>query len=70
MKDFDNGNEIIKYSNAFREKLKEFFYSDDLTEEYLGIKLERWVSIYTYFYKLAINKKNVLKIDKEKLKND
>ena len=70
LKDFDNGNEIIKYSNAFREKLKEFFYSDDLTEEYLGIKLERWVSIYTYFYKLAINEKNVLKIDKEKLKND
>jgi len=69
-KDFDNGNEIIKYSNSFREKLKEFFYSDDLTEEYLGIKLERWVSIYTYFYKRAINEKNVLKIDIEKLKND
>lgn len=70
LKDFDNGNEIIKYSNSFREKLKEFFYSDDLTEEYLGIKLERWVSIYTYFYKLVINEKRVLKIDIEKLKND
>lgn len=70
LKDFYNGNEIIKYSNSFREKLKEFFYSDDLTEEYLGIKLERWCYIYTYFFKLAINKKNVLKIDKEKLKND
>lgn len=70
LKDFDNGNEIIKYSNSFREKLKEFFYSDDLTEEYLGIKLERWVSIYTYFYKLVINEKKVLKIDIGKLKND
>ena len=70
LKDFDNENEIIKYSNSFREKLKEFFYSDDLMEEYLGIKLDRWVSIYTYFYKLAFNKKNVLKIDMEKLKND
>ena len=70
LKDFDNGNEIIKYSNSFREKLKEFFYSEDLTEEYLDIKLERWVSIYTYFYKLAINEKNVLKIEIEKLKND
>ena len=70
MKDFDNGNEIIKYSNSFREKLKEFFYSEDLTEEYLNLKLERWVSIYTYFYKIAINEKNVLKIDKENLKND
>lgn len=70
LKDFDNENEIIKYSNSFREKLKEFFYSDDLTEEYLGIKLERWVSIYTYFYKLVINEKKVLKIDIEKLKND
>ena len=69
-KGFDHGNEIIEYSNSFREKLKEFFYSDDLTEEYLGIKLERWVSIYTYFYKRAINEKNVLKIDIEKLKND
>lgn len=67
---FYNGNDIIKYSNSFREKLKEFFYSDDLTEEYLGIKLERWVSIYTYFYKLAMNEKNVLKIEIEKLKND
>ena len=57
LKNFDNENEIIKYSNSFREKLKEFFYSDDLTEEYLDIKLERWVYIYTYFYKLAINKK-------------
>ena len=70
LKDFDNGNEIIKYSNSFREKLKEFFYSDDLSEEYLGIKLERWVSIYTYFYKLVINEKKVLKIDIGKLKND
>ena len=70
LKDFDNGNEIIKYSNSFREKLKEFFYSEDLTEEYLNLKLERWVSIYTYFYKIAINEKNVLKIDKENLKND
>ena len=70
LKDFDNENEIIKYSNSFREKLKEFFYSEDLTEEYLDIKLERWVSIYTYFYKLAINEKNVLKIEIEKLKND
>lgn len=70
LKDFDNENEIIRYSNSFREKLKEFFYSDDLTEEYLGIKLERWVSIYTYFYKLVINEKKVLKIDIEKLKND
>lgn len=70
LKDFDNKDEIIKYSNSFREKLKEFFYSDDLTEEYLGIKLKRWVSIYTYFYKLAINEKNILKIEKGKLKND
>lgn len=70
LKDFYNGNEIIKYSNSFREKLKEFFYSDDLTEEYLGVKLERWVSIYTYFYKLAINEKNLLKIDIDKLKYD
>lgn len=70
LKDFDARSEIIKYSNAFREKLKEFFYSDDLTEEYLGIKLERWVSIYTYFYKLTINEKNILKIDIEKLKYD
>ena len=70
LQDFDNENEIIKYSNSFREKLKEFFYSDDLTEEYLGIKLERWVSIYTYFYKLTINEKNVLKIDIDKLKYD
>ena len=69
-KDFDNENEIIKYSNSFREKLKEFFYSDDLMEEYLGIKLDRWVSIYTYFYKLAINEKDILKIDIEDLKND
>ena len=70
LKDFDARSEMIKYSNAFREKLKEFFYSDDLTEEYLGIKLERWVSIYTYFYKLTINEKNILKIDIEKLKYD
>ncbi|MEZ7765430.1 hypothetical protein O3802_05475 [Gemella sp. 27098_8_92] len=70
LKYFDNKNDIIKYSNSFREKLKEFFYSDDLTEEYLGIKLERWVSIYTYFYKLTINEKNVLKIDIDKLKYD
>lgn len=70
LKDFDNENDIIKYSNSFREKLKEFFYSKDLTEEYLDIKLQRWVSIYTYFYKLAINEKNVLKIEIEKLKND
>lgn len=70
LKCFDNGNEIIKYSNSFREKLKEFFYSDDLAEEYLGIKLERWVSIYTYFYKLVINEKKVLKIDIGELKND
>lgn len=71
LKDFSNGNQIIKYSNSFREKLKEFFYSDDLTEKYLNIKLERWVFIYTYFYKLAINnKKNVLKIDKEELKKN
>lgn len=70
LKDFDNGNEIIKYSNSFREKLKEFFYSEDLTEEYLDLKLERWVSIYTYFYQLVINEKNVLKIDIENLKND
>ena len=64
LKDFDNENEIIKYSNSFREKLKEFFYSDDLMEEYLGIKLDRWASIYTYFYKLAINEKDVLKLEK------
>lgn len=70
LKNFDNENEIIKYSNSFREKLEEFFYSDELMEEYLGIKLDRWVSIYTYFYKLAFNEKNVLKIDMEKLKND
>ena len=70
LKDFDNENEIIKYSNSFREKLKEFFYSEDLAEEYLDIKLERWVSIYTYFYKLAISEKNILKIKIEKLKND
>ena len=56
-KDSANENEIIRYSNSFREKLKEFFYSDDLTEEYLGIKLKRWASIYTYFYKLAVNEK-------------
>lgn len=70
LKAFDNGNEIIKYSNSFREKLKEFFYSDDLAEEYLGIKLERWVSIYAYFYNLAMNVKNVQKIEIEELKND
>lgn len=57
LKYVDNGNDIKKYSDSFREKLKEFFYSDDLTEKYLGIKLERWVSIYTYFYKLASNEK-------------
>ena len=33
LKDFYNGNDIIKYSNSFREKLKEFFYSNDLTKE-------------------------------------
>jgi hypothetical protein len=70
MKFFYNGNDINKYSISFRQKLKEFFYSDDLSEEYLDLKLERWVSIYTYFYKLAINEKNVLKIEIEKLKND
>ena len=70
LKDFDNENEIIKYSNSFREKLKEFFYSDDLMEEYLGIKLDRWVSIYTYFYERAFNGKDIIKIDIEKLKND
>ena len=70
LKEFDNENEISKYSNSFREKLKEFFYSDNLMEEYLGIKLDRWASIYTYFYKLAINEKDVLKIDTENLKND
>ena len=70
LKDSDSETEIVKYSNSFREKLKEFFYSDDLNEEYLGIKLERWVLIYTYFYKLAINEKNVLRIEIEKLKND
>ena len=69
-KDFDNKNEIIKYSNSFREKLKEFFYSEDLSEEYLGIKLERWVSIYTYFYNLAMNVKSVQKIEIEELKNN
>lgn len=70
LKDSDSENEIVKYSNSFREKLKEFFYSDDLTEEYLGIKLERWVSIYAYFYNLAVNIKNVQKIEIEELKND
>ena len=70
LQDFDNENEIIKYSNSFRKKLKEFFYSDDLAEEYLGIKLERWVSIYTYFYNMAMNVKNVQKIEIEELKND
>ena len=69
LKVFDNENKIIKYSNSFREKLKEFFYSD-LTEEYLGIKLARWVSIYTYFYNLARNDKNVLKIEIEELKKN
>lgn len=70
LKVFDSENEIINYSDSFREKLKEFFYSDDLSEEYLGIKLKRWVDIYTYFYKLTITEKNVLKISREKLKND
>lgn len=70
LKYVDNGNDIKKYSDSFREKLKEFFYSDDLTEKYLGIKLERWVSIYTYFYKLASNEKKILRIDIKKLKND
>lgn len=44
LKYLDSENEIINYSDSFREKLKEFFYSDDLSEEYLGIKLERWFS--------------------------
>ena len=70
LKDFDIEDEITRYANSFRKKVKEFFYSDSLAEEYLGIKLERWVSIYTYFYNRAMNVKNVQKVEIEELKND
>ena len=63
----DNSNEINIYENSLREKVAEFFYTKDFQEEYIGITLEEWIKIYTFFYAFAHHKNEIIRIDKQQL---
>lgn len=63
----DNSNEINIYENSLREKVAEFFYTKDFQEEYIGITLEEWIKIYTFFYDFAHHKNEIIRIDKQQL---
>ncbi len=63
----DNSNEINIYEKSLREKVTEFFYTNDFQEEYIGITLEEWIKIYTFFYDFAYDKNEIIKISKQKL---
>lgn len=56
------------YKELMRRNLKEYFFSEDLLEEYLGIELGKWVNIYTYFAKIAYESpKTIIKFKRETL---
>ena len=63
----DYSNEINIYEKSLREKVSEFFYTNDFQEEYIGITLEKWVRIYTFFYNLAYDKNEIIRIGKQQL---
>lgn len=63
----DYSNEINIYEKSLREKVSEFFYTNDFQEEYIGITLEKWVKIYTFFYNLAYDKNEIIRIGKQQL---
>ncbi len=63
----DNSNEIDIYEKSLREKVAEFFYTNDFQEEYIGISLEEWIKIYIFFYEFAYDKNEIIKISKQQL---
>lgn len=63
----DNSNEINIYEKSLREKVSEFFYTNDFQEEYIGITLEEWIKIYTFFYNFAYDKNEIIRIGKQQL---
>lgn len=63
----DNSNEIDIYEKSLREKVSEFFYTIDFREEYIGITLEKWIKIYTFFYEFVYDKNEIVKISKQHL---
>lgn len=47
-------NDISVYEKALRNKIQEYFYTEDFHEIYLGLKLCKWIDIYKYFKSFAI----------------
>lgn len=52
---------------ALRENIKEFLYSQSFTERYYDIPLNEWIDVYTFFFKLTYEKKEILFYEKEEL---
>lgn len=66
--EFLNGvSELKIYRDCLENKVEEYFYTKDFDIMYLGVKLESWITAYTYFFELA--KKSTL-VYEEFLKKD
>lgn len=49
--------DILVYEELLKNKVKEYFYTENFQEKYLGLKLCKWINIYKYFKFLAIENK-------------
>lgn len=64
---YNDLNELKIYEKSLRKKVAEFFYTDDFQEKYIGISLEDWIKIYTFFYEFAYKKNEIIRISKQQL---
>lgn len=56
------------YKELMCHNLKEYFFSKDLSEEYLGVELDKWVNIYSFFAKISYeSSENINKFKRETL---
>lgn len=64
-------NRVKVYEEVLRNKVKEYFYSTDFQEKYLGITLELWIKMYTSFADLAYQNENsnYIVISKEQIES-
>jgi len=58
---FSNSQDVVvRAALSMCEKVKEFFYSEDFTDVYIGFPLSDWIRIYLYFINFVLDKNQVV----------
>lgn len=63
---------ITSYRGMLKSKIREYFYTNDFQEKYLGLRLCDWITVYVYFEKIALRgrEKTIIALPLKKIKFD